>query len=230
MMKKTVIASALALSMGFGAAQAAPMTSATFTMFDGAGGSVPTGTGGPDNTVTGSIGSGAWAVASTTTFFGANWTAAGGTTFGPGTYDVDTTNGAGAVGPTGTIGCTAANNACYTGVVVGAGQVGGHILFNWGATSDIDVVQVWDVSTAAGVTTYTSTDATVSGGPAVYTIGGAFTAPDGILGVGMIDGAFIKYHANFDFTTAEVPVPAAVWLFGSGLLGLVGVARRKKAA
>ena len=26
-----------------------------------------------------------------------------------------------------------------------------------------------------------------------------------------------------------VPVPAAVWLFGSGLLGLVGVARRKAA-
>ena len=28
---------------------------------------------------------------------------------------------------------------------------------------------------------------------------------------------------------SPVPVPAAVWLFGSGLLGLVGVARRKKA-
>lgn len=28
--------------------------------------------------------------------------------------------------------------------------------------------------------------------------------------------------------TGVVPVPAAVWLFGSGLLGLVGVARRKK--
>ena len=27
---------------------------------------------------------------------------------------------------------------------------------------------------------------------------------------------------------AAVPVPAAVWLFGSGLLGLIGVARRKK--
>jgi hypothetical protein len=25
-----------------------------------------------------------------------------------------------------------------------------------------------------------------------------------------------------------IPVPAAVWLFGSGLLGLVGVARRRK--
>ena len=30
--------------------------------------------------------------------------------------------------------------------------------------------------------------------------------------------------------TAVVPVPAAVWLFGAGLLGLVGIARRKKAA
>ena len=30
--------------------------------------------------------------------------------------------------------------------------------------------------------------------------------------------------------TSVVPVPAAVWLFGSGLLGLVGVARRKKVA
>ena len=29
--------------------------------------------------------------------------------------------------------------------------------------------------------------------------------------------------------TAAVPIPAAVWLFGSGVLGLVGFARRKKA-
>ena len=31
-------------------------------------------------------------------------------------------------------------------------------------------------------------------------------------------------------TQSAIPVPAAVWLFGSGLLGLVGVARRRKAA
>ena len=34
---------------------------------------------------------------------------------------------------------------------------------------------------------------------------------------------------TFGSAEAVVPVPAAAWLFGSGLLGLVGVARRKKA-
>lgn len=32
-----------------------------------------------------------------------------------------------------------------------------------------------------------------------------------------------------DFAGSVVPIPAAVWLFGSGLVGLIGVARRKKA-
>jgi len=31
-------------------------------------------------------------------------------------------------------------------------------------------------------------------------------------------------------STSAVPIPAATWLFGSGLLGLIGMARRKKAA
>ena len=33
--------------------------------------------------------------------------------------------------------------------------------------------------------------------------------------------------ANYSFTLATVPVPSAVWLFGSGLIGLIGMARRK---
>ena len=35
--------------------------------------------------------------------------------------------------------------------------------------------------------------------------------------------------APFDLGGTTVPVPPAVWLFGSGLIGLIGVARRKKA-
>jgi len=61
---------------------------------------------------------------------------------------------------------------------------------------------------------------------------------DGIGGSPMVAGPFPGFNANFDITsihvdnidTGVIPVPAAVWLFGSGLLGLVGVARRRKKA
>lgn len=43
-----------------------------------------------------------------------------------------------------------------------------------------------------------------------------------------VGGAFNFAPINYSFTV--VPIPPAVWLFGSGLLGLVGVARRKRAA
>ena len=39
-----------------------------------------------------------------------------------------------------------------------------------------------------------------------------------------------NFSLNAPNTPNPVPLPAAVWLFGSGLLGLIGVARRKKAA
>jgi hypothetical protein len=55
-------------------------------------------------------------------------------------------------------------------------------------------------------------------------VGAAWTAFDGT-----------PYSEKFNVTlngvaavVPEVPVPAAVWLFGSGLIGLVGVARRKR--
>ena len=38
------------------------------------------------------------------------------------------------------------------------------------------------------------------------------------------------FNVNVTAASSPVPVPAAVWLFGSGLMGLVGVARRRKQA
>lgn len=51
-------------------------------------------------------------------------------------------------------------------------------------------------------------------------VGGPF---DGNTGYWYIEGSYTT-------ATSEVPVPAAVWLFGSGLIGLAGIARRRKAA
>ena len=194
-MKRTAIATAVALSLGgvAGIAQAAPtgtMSTATFLMLGPGGTTV-----GNFNDVTGSIGGGSWSVASTSPFFGFVWTAHSGTTFGPGTYTFDTVEG-----------------GSYTNIQVGANQVGGHILFDWNTATNIDVINVWNFCSGCGA--YTSTD--ING--------------NGLKGIPMIDGAFPGFSANFEFKVAAVPVPAAVWLFGSGLLGLVGVARRKKAA
>jgi hypothetical protein len=46
-----------------------------------------------------------------------------------------------------------------------------------------------------------------------------------------IDGSLADTNlAAIEYSFTVVPIPPAVWLFGSGLLGLVGIARRKKAA
>ena len=54
----------------------------------------------------------------------------------------------------------------------------------------------------------------------------------GILNITIAGGDTFIFDGFIDtFGSAEaVPVPAAIWLFGSGLLGLIGIARRKKAA
>ncbi len=55
------------------------------------------------------------------------------------------------------------------------------------------------------------------------TIANSGTSYDGNISKWRLEGVM---HTG----TAPIPVPAAVWLFGSGLLGLVGVARRRKSA
>lgn len=49
----------------------------------------------------------------------------------------------------------------------------------------------------------------------------------------VLSGYSLTSDSGFNWTNAyptTVPVPAALWLFGSGLLGLIGVSRRKKKA
>jgi len=67
--------------------------------------------------------------------------------------------------------------------------------------------------------------------------GGMPFTDDGIGGSPMVDAPFPGINVNFDIgsgnsltvlSVSSVPVPAAVWLFTSGIIGLIGLARRKK--
>ncbi len=57
---------------------------------------------------------------------------------------------------------------------------------------------------------------------------------DGIGGIPMSGGPFPQMNHNFDITSltvvdvTQMPVPPTVWLFGPGLLGLLGCARRRR--
>ena len=63
--------------------------------------------------------------------------------------------------------------------------------------------------------------------PNTYTLSANANIGANAFGAEAVSGAA---DFSLDFNVAAVPIPAAAWLFGSGLLGLVGIARRKKAA
>lgn len=59
---------------------------------------------------------------------------------------------------------------------------------------------------------------------------GAFTAISAstLLSIDNASGSNIVFVDNVSVVSA-VPVPAAIWLFGSGIIGLIGIAKRNKA-
>lgn len=85
---------------------------------------------------------------------------------------------------------------------------------NWTGSGGFDLTTVlWDDRDHVGLT-----------------LQNTLTALSTLLGdQAMIQKKAIGSEITVSVDTTLVPVPAAVWLFGSGLLGLAGMARRKKA-
>lgn len=91
----------------------------------------------------------------------------------------------------------------YNGTLVSGGSVGSA----WGpGFAGVGYFEIWNVDLLATATPHSG-----------YNM-------DSILNTA--GGTFAQYTAS----AAPVPIPAAAWLFGSGLIGLVGIARRKKSS
>ena len=172
-MNKTLLAGAIALTMGVASNASAislDVTSMTFGSVSAASGTADT-----DNLGTTFNG----------TFFGKAWTAT--------TVSGYTATGAHTYAGTSPFGAFSYNFSLT------AGQFAFGTLFDWSVNLGIPVLAIINA------------DGTGVGTP-------------------MQVGPFPGQAPAFNGTVSAVPVPAAVWLFGSGLVGLAGVARRRKAA
>ena len=80
----------------------------------------------------------------------------------------------------------------------------------------------WDDATAMANGWVKESDGTLTPTPSFSGLwDDVYTSEVRILGGPRMVAGIDNYNASF------VPVPAAVWLFGSGLIGLIGIARRK---
>lgn len=147
-------------------------------------------------------------------FFCCLWSAHNIRLFGPGTYTFNT-------------GCTVAELRAGTPpascavagpsmtMIVGADQIGAHMLFDWNTSTNIDVVNVWNLDAQWSDPDNTSSTPTDKNnlhtgerweGPAGFGVDPATiwsyvstdNNSDGINGVPMADGPFIGYYANFN--------------------------------
>ncbi|MCK5003174.1 MAG: VPLPA-CTERM sorting domain-containing protein [Gammaproteobacteria bacterium] len=184
-MKRSLLATAVALSLGVAATADAGTAGLTgvwtgtysFAMFSPGGG--PVGVPTAPQVWSWDFNAGTISIANTTTFYASVWTAHD-VTFvdqGDGTY--------------------------------GTGAGVANMFFDWSVNTNLPVDAMWDVTdNGDGSMTVASVSTTILA-----------TSP-----------AFPGFHPTFtgSLGVAAVPVPAAVWLMGSGLIGLVGVARRRR--
>lgn len=195
-------------------------TGGNFTMLqpDGSGGDVVGGTNDVtftwDGTVftsnsdyTGPGGASNATLASSTPFNGVPWFAHTVQIFGPGTY-------------------TFASGAGDLTMTVSQGQLGAHMLFDWGPSTNIDVVVVWGQGAAfsncesnaqfgaEGTSNCLYTGPTNTAGNTVSTVWDLVSTDDdgdGTLGVPMVpnDGPFASYNANFNVMGPVTLLPGA---------------------
>lgn len=226
-MKQTTLASAMALAMGMSSSASAlkiSVSNMNFGKIYGAAGFLyDTGTG---HTYGGSGGYGL--MASTEPFNGNSWVAnavkfwnthstpltwTG--TFGGKTWEQGTITGTKTtqVHSPLSVNSTKTINTTSPGFHLSGNQVAWGTLFNWSTSTDIPVLVIMDCAPG-------TTGSTCRGVPGTPMAAGPFVGSDPVF-----NGAIATGSTPF---SGAVPIPAAAWLFGSGLVGLAGIGRRRK--
>jgi len=202
-MRKTLLAGAVALSLGTAANTASALTIGVTEMVFGY-----------SSAVTGSL-SDDLSDSMSGTFFYQPWTATPVAFFNT----VGAPNVWSGTVPTGGTSPAPGTPFSYT-FNLATNQVAFGLMFDWSVNTNIPVLAIFDCTPGTtGSTCLGQGSGTVNGGVPMA------TAP--------FPGQDPKWNGSVTagtVTNTVVPVPAAVWLFGSGLLGLVGIARRKKKA
>lgn len=95
-------------------------------------------------------------------------------------------------------------------------------------TGDL-TVSVFDISGGSlGVFNYSGEDPFINQAGFNYGAGSVVISGIGDIASVLIEPGLNQTLVIDNLNFSPVPIPAAVWLFGSGLIGLIGVARRKK--
>jgi len=192
-----------------------------FTMLDDGGGV----TGGTNDvaaswdsaceTSTASINFSHMSLSSTTPFFSYPWSAHHIRVFCPGTYIIDTTCTTGKSSAhdldAGTCGVNADPTKNYT-FTVGAGQIGGHMLFDWNGNLNIDVVEVWNTSAVFGPSPMYTGGGACNSAATVWNLMSTDWDGDGKNGGAMIDGPFKTFSANFNIRTSGTPLTCGSYI------------------
>ena len=155
-------------------------------------------------------------LASDQPFFGVPWFAHDIRVFSEGTYTFDSSCTAAEI-QAGITNCAADPGPTIT-LVVGPGQLGAHILFDYAPSADIDVVILWDLVDAFGDPIYDGcgpTDPPGACDPAqtptkAWNLVSRDGDSSGIRGFSMVDGPFVGFEANFnlDMTPPFAPNPS----------------------